>query len=63
MTAKLVDAFTDTRSNKTRASWAKGAAIIITGFFGGMGGCAMVDQTTNTSKPAGMHPHSGASRR
>lgn len=45
MTAKLVDDITDTRSNKTRESWAQGAANIITGFFGGMGGCAMVGQT------------------
>src|SRR5699024_4895159 len=45
MTAKLVDDVTDTRSNKTRESWAQGAANIITGFFGGMGGCAMVGQT------------------
>lgn len=45
MTAKLVDDITDTRSNKTRESWGQGAANIITGFFGGMGGCAMVGQT------------------
>src|SRR5699024_2133204 len=45
MTAKLVDDITDTRSNKTPESWAQGAANIITGFFGGMGGCAMVGQT------------------
>ncbi|NKX50821.1 SulP family inorganic anion transporter, partial [Arthrobacter deserti] len=41
MTAKLVDDVTDTRSDKTRESWGQGAANIITGFFGGMGGCAM----------------------
>lgn len=45
MTAKLVDDVTDTRSNKIRESWGQGAANIITGFFGGMGGCAMVGQT------------------
>ena len=45
MTAKLVDDVTDTRSNKVRESWGQGAANIITGFFGGMGGCAMVGQT------------------
>lgn len=45
MTAKLVDDITDTRSNKTRESWGQGVANIITGFFGGMGGCAMVGQT------------------
>ncbi|GAA5228466.1 SulP family inorganic anion transporter [Paeniglutamicibacter antarcticus] len=45
MTAKLVDDVTDTRSNKTRESWGQGVANIITGFFGGMGGCAMIGQT------------------
>jgi len=45
MTAKLVDDVTDTHSNKTREAWGQGAANIITGFFGGMGGCAMIGQT------------------
>ncbi|WP_239020516.1 SulP family inorganic anion transporter [Nakamurella antarctica] len=45
MTAKLVDDVTDTRSSKRRESWGQGAANIITGFFGGMGGCAMIGQT------------------
>ncbi|MBO1750515.1 SulP family inorganic anion transporter [Actinotalea sp. BY-33] len=45
MTAKLVDDVTDTHSNKVRESWGQGVANIITGFFGGMGGCAMIGQT------------------
>lgn len=45
MTAKLVDGITDTHSNKTRVSWGQGVANIVTGFFGGMGGCAMIGQT------------------
>ncbi|MTD13838.1 STAS domain-containing protein [Nakamurella sp. YIM 132087] len=45
MTASLVDDITDTRSNKTRESWGQGASNIITGIFGGMGGCAMIGQT------------------
>lgn len=45
MTAKLVDDITDTRSNKTRECWGQGAANLVTGFFGGMGGCAMIGQT------------------
>lgn len=53
MTAKLVDDITDTRSNKVRESWAQGAANIITGFFGGMGGCAMVGQTMINVKASG----------
>ncbi|MFF1399686.1 SulP family inorganic anion transporter [Streptomyces sp. NPDC058287] len=45
MTAKLVDDITDTRSNKTRESIGQGIANIVTGFLGGMGGCAMIGQT------------------
>lgn len=45
MTAKLVDDITDTHSNKTRESWGLGVANLATGFFGGMGGCAMIGQT------------------
>ncbi|MGO1231315.1 SulP family inorganic anion transporter [Glutamicibacter arilaitensis] len=53
MTAKLVDDVTDTHSNKTRESWGQGAANIITGFFGGMGGCAMIGQTMINVKASG----------
>ncbi len=53
MTAKLVDDVTDTRSHKTRESWGQGAANIITGFFGGMGGCAMIGQTMINVKASG----------
>ncbi len=45
MTAKLVDDITDTHSNKTREGWGQGASNIITGLFGGMGGCGMIGQT------------------
>ncbi|WP_245974711.1 SulP family inorganic anion transporter [Thermomonospora umbrina] len=45
MTAKLVDDLTDTHSGKTRESIGQGIANIVTGFFGGMGGCAMIGQT------------------
>jgi SulP family sulfate permease len=53
MTAKLVDDITDTHSNKTRESWAQGAANILSGFFGGMGGCAMIGQTMINVKASG----------
>ncbi|PRZ18175.1 SulP family inorganic anion transporter [Nesterenkonia sandarakina] len=53
MTAKLVDDVTDTRSNKVRESWAQGAANIISGFFGGIGGCAVVGQTMINVKASG----------
>lgn len=45
LTAKLVDDITDTHSNKTRETWGQGVANVITGFLGGMGGCAMIGQT------------------
>ncbi|MCO1580621.1 SulP family inorganic anion transporter [Crossiella sp. SN42] len=45
MTAKLVDELTDTRSDKTRESIGQGIANVVTGLFGGMGGCAMIGQT------------------
>lgn len=45
MTAKLVDDLTDTRSGKTREAVGQGVANIVTGIFGGMGGCGMVGQT------------------
>lgn len=53
LTAKLVDDITDTRSSKTREAWGQGAANIVTGFFGGMGGCAVVGQTMMNVKAAG----------
>lgn len=53
MTAKLVDDITDTRSNKTRESWGQGVANIITGFLGGMGGCAVIGQTMINVKGSG----------
>ncbi|GAB3685993.1 SulP family inorganic anion transporter [Saccharopolyspora tripterygii] len=53
MTAKLVDDITDTRSNKTRESIGQGVANIVTGFFGGMGGCAMIGQTMINVRTAG----------
>jgi sulfate permease, SulP family len=53
MTAKLVDEITDTHSNKTRESWGQGVANVVTGFFGGMGGCAMIGQTMINVKTSG----------
>ncbi|MFN2320285.1 MAG: SulP family inorganic anion transporter [Dermatophilaceae bacterium] len=53
MTAKLVDGITDTHSNKTRESWGQGVANLASGFFGGMGGCAMVGQTMINVKVSG----------
>jgi sulfate permease, SulP family len=53
LTAKLVDDITDTHSEKTRETWGQGVANVITGFFGGMGGCAMIGQTMINVKVSG----------
>ncbi|MGH3653760.1 SulP family inorganic anion transporter [Glutamicibacter sp.] len=53
LTAKLVDDITDTPSSKTRESWAQGTANIVTGFFGGICGCAMIGQTMVGVKVSG----------
>ena len=53
MTAKLVDDITDTRSHKTREAWGQGVANMLSGFFGGMGGCAMIGQTMINVKASG----------
>ncbi|PPH51669.1 SulP family inorganic anion transporter [Rathayibacter sp. AY1E2] len=53
MTAKLVDDITDTPSRKTRESLGQGAANVLSGLFGGMGGCAMIGQTMINVKASG----------
>ena len=53
MTAKLVDDVTDTHSRKTREAWGQGAANMLSGLFGGMGGCAMIGQTMINVKASG----------
>lgn len=45
MTLNLVDEITDTRGDGNRECVAQGAANIVTGLFGGMGGCAMIGQS------------------
>lgn len=45
MTATIVDDFTDTSSNKNLECTGQGIANIVSGFFGGMAGCAMIGQS------------------
>lgn len=45
LTLNLIDAMTDTRGKPNRECMAQGAANVVTGFFGGMGGCAMIGQS------------------
>ena len=53
MTAKLVDEITDTHSRKSREAWGQGVANMLSGIFGGMGGCAMIGQTMINVKASG----------
>lgn len=45
MTAAILDEVTDTESNKNRECAGQGIANTVTGFFGGMAGCAMIGQS------------------
>ncbi|QHS21567.1 SulP family inorganic anion transporter [Virgibacillus sp. MSP4-1] len=45
LTASIVDEYTGTSSDKNRESNGQGIANIVTGFFGGMAGCAMIGQS------------------
>jgi len=45
LTASIVDELTKTRGNKNREVKGQGLANCITGFFGGMAGCAMIGQS------------------
>jgi SulP family sulfate permease len=45
LTLNLIDDMTDTRGRPNKESMAQGFANILTGFFGGMGGCAMIGQS------------------
>lgn len=45
LTLNMVDEITSSKGNANRESMAQGVANVINGFFGGMGGCAMVAQT------------------
>jgi SulP family sulfate permease len=45
LTLSVVDEMTDTRGSGNKECVAQGVANITTGFFGGMGGCAMIGQS------------------
>jgi SulP family sulfate permease len=45
LTLNLIDEMTDTRGKPNRECVAQGGANVVTGFFGGMGGCAMIGQS------------------
>ena len=53
MTATIIDDLTDTPSNKNRECRGQGIANIVSGFFGGMAGCAMIGQSVINVKSGG----------
>lgn len=59
MTLNLIDDLTETRGNTNRECMAQGGANIITGLFGGMGGCAMIGQSIINIKGGGRGRLSG----
>lgn len=59
MTLNLIDDLTETRGNSNRECMAQGGANIVTGLFGGMGGCAMIGQSIINIKGGGRGRLSG----
>ncbi len=61
MTMSLIDEITETRGRGNRECIAQGTANIVTGFFGGMGGCAMIGQSMININSGGRGRASGIS--
>jgi SulP family sulfate permease len=53
MTATILDEMTETKSEKNQEVKGQGVANIVTGFFGGMAGCAMIGQSVINVKSGG----------
>ena len=59
LTLNLVAEMTETHGGASRECAAQGAANLVTGFFGGMGGCAMIGQSMINVKSGGRTRVSG----
>lgn len=59
LTLTLVDEITETRGKSNKECVAQGTANIVTGFFGGMGGCAMIGQSLINVNSGGRSRVSG----
>ena len=59
LTMSVIDEMTDTRGQGNRVSIGQGAANVVTGFFGGMGGCAMIGQSMINISSGGLRNLSG----
>ena len=61
MTMSLIDELTETRGRGNRECIGQGFANVLTGFFGGMGGCAMIGQSMINIRSGGRGRLSGIS--
>ena len=61
LTLTVIDEITDTRGKGNRECVGQGTANIVTGFFGGMGGCAMIGQSMINVNSGGRGRASGIS--
>lgn len=61
LTLNVVDEMTETKGRPNRECLAQGAANLVTGFFGGMGGCAMIGQSMINISSGGRGRLSGIS--
>jgi len=61
LTLRLIDEITETRGRGNRECIGQGVANTVTGFFGGMGGCAMIGQSMINVNSGGRGRMSGIS--
>lgn len=61
LTLNLVGEMTGNKGGASRECAAQGASNLVTGFFGGMGGCAMIGQSMINVKSGGVNRLSGIS--
>jgi len=61
LTLRLIDEITQTRGRGNRECIGQGVANTVTGFFGGMGGCAMIGQSMINVNSGGRGRFSGIS--
>ncbi len=59
LTMTVIDEITGTRGQGNRVCIGQGAANLVTGFFGGMGGCAMIGQSMINISSGGQRNLSG----
>lgn len=61
LTMSVIDEMTETRGQGNRVCIGQGTSNVVTGFFGGMGGCAMIGQSMINISSGGLRNLSGIS--